>query len=424
MVKVEQSDLLKTYAGEYQQFGFVDGFAASHSHHRPIFTELSIIRMLEDPRICFGLELIKGPIHSNTKFFTQEESENSSVHRYIAESQIHFPYVVKSERKEVSDFVTTNLRRFWQVGSIKALSAIEWGYSGHEVMYRERQMGRRKVLMFDNLYDYQARDVSCVTVNGGVTGIVVNPYNTKNFYLGIPKAFWHVHAREANRYYGQSRLKNAYAAWWEIWTEGGARDVRRQWYYRNAYDGGTMYYPIGEQRTGPNTVISNRDLALEMMSKKRSGGYLIFPNQLDQNNKPKWDYTPPVAGVTPQGLPEYMQSLTDEELEGLGIPPEVVQGDGGGLGSASGRKIPMMAFYSSLQKVADFLISDFQRQVVDYLLALSFPKRTNLDYTVEPLIPIKAYDDELGSGPGGPTVPNLPDDEDTDPSSSQGDSEE
>lgn len=392
---VRSTDLLVNHAADFDGPGFVRSYALTAPHHRPIFTQYVIPDMMTDPRICFGLELIKGPIHSNTKFFTEEEAKDENVHKYIVESGTQFPYVVNADKKEIADYVASNLKRFWQTGAIKALSAIEWGYSGHEVIYKQTSLSRnKKVPTYDNLYSYQPNDVRVVSVQGGITGIEINPSNYRSHYLGMPKSFWHVHARDVNRYYGQSRLRNAYAAWWEIWTEGGARDVRRQWYYRNAYDGGIVYYPIGKTEVAGGQTIENRDLALEMLSKKRAGGYFVFPNQ-EQNGKQAWQYEPPVAGVTPQGLPEYMNSLTDEELEGLGIPPEIVQGGDGGLGSSSGRKIPMMAYYSSLQKISDFLISDFLTQILQFTVPLAFPGNKTADYEVVPLIPVKAYEDGI-----------------------------
>lgn len=390
MAKVTKQDLLSVQSAPYEPLGFVNNYYGYAPHHRPIFSRFAIQQMLEDPRICFGLELIKGPIHAFTKFFTEEEAKNPAVHQWIVASDTSFPYVVKCDDKEVTEFITTSLRRFWQVGAIKALNAIEWGYSAGEVIYRQSQAdGRSKRLYFDNLKDFYAPDCSAVTQNGGLVGVEVNSGNLKEFYLAIPKVFYHVHQREKNRHYGLSRLFGAYAAWWEIWTEGGVRDVRRSWYYRNAFGGGSMFYPVGYTQIDGGSKINNRDLAIEMLSKLRSGGYMVFPNQTDQSGKQLWQYDPPVSAVAPQGLETYMATLTAEELEGLGIPPEVIQGGGGGLGAATGRKIPMVAFYSTLQKTVDYLIGDFTNQILNFLIPLNFSKLP--DFEIVPLIPINAY---------------------------------
>jgi len=249
------------------------------------------------------------------------------------------------------------------------------------------------MLSFDNLHDFYPPDCCAVTMQGGLVGTEINSGNLKEFYIGIPKVFWHVHARDQKKFYGVSRLFGAYAAWWEIWTEGGARDIRRLWFYRNAFDGGIMRYPTGYTQIENGGRINNRDLALEMLAKKRAGGYLVFPNQTGSDGRQVWEYEQPSSASAPPGMAEYMVFLTNEELEGLGIPPEVVEGGGGGLGAATGRKIPMIAFYSSLQQIVDYLIGDIRVQILDFLIKLNFGKLH--EYEIVPLIPILAYQEPL-----------------------------
>jgi hypothetical protein len=398
MAEITKENLMGVISSPYEPTGFVNNYYSYAPHQRPVFSRFAIRQMLEDPRICFGLGLIKGPIHAFTKFFTEEEAKNPAVHRWIVESDTSFPYVIKCQDKEVSDFISTTLKRFWQVGAIKALKALEWGYSAAEVVYKmsSGDDGRnKKMIHFDNLLDFNPPDCVAVSQQGGLVGCEINSGNLKEFYLGIPKLFWHIHAREQQKYYGISRLFGAYAAWWEIWTEGGARDIRRLWFYRNAFDGGIMRYPIGYTQLEGGGRVNNRDLAIEMLAKKRAGGYLIFPNQTGADGRQVWDYEPPSSASAPPGMAEYMAFLTNEELEGLGIPPEVIQGGGGGLGAATGRKIPMVAFYSSLQQIVDFLIGDVRVQMLDFLIRLNFRKLP--DYEVVPLIPIEAYVDNSPS---------------------------
>lgn len=397
MTTVNSTELTQVFTAEYEPVGFVRNYMPAAPHHRPLFTSWAIEQMLQDPRIVFGLELIKGPIHAFTKFFSQEEASEASVHKMIVETNIEFPYVVQCDDKEIEQYITKSIRRFWQTGAIKALNALEWGYSGCEVIYKRQKSGRKPLLVYDTMKDLDPRDIRCVTLQGGIIGLDLHPTRASGGeFIGIPKAFWHVHARERNRYHGHSRLFGAYAAWWEIWGEGGARDIRRNWFHRNAFDGGEMRYPMGYTKLPDGTRVENRDLALEMLSKKRSGGYMVFPQQ-DLNGKQAWEYTPPVASVEPQGMQSYMASLTSEELEGLGIPPEVIEGGGGGLGSSSGREIPMTAYLSTLRKIADFLIQDFSAQVLDYLIALNF--RKSVDYDIIPLVPTKAFEEEIKEPP-------------------------
>ncbi len=404
MTTVNVSDVLQVLSGDYKVgIGVSRDINYTAPHHAPPFT-LSVVRdMLKDPRIEFGLGLIKGPIHAFTKFFTEEESKNPAVHRWIIASETSFPYVVKGENADVVEFVTSTLRRFWQVGCVKALKALDWGFSAGEVIYKLSTSESKQRLVFDNLIDFHPVDCTAVTQDNGLVGCTVQQHNTDEFFIAIPKVFWHVHQRDRRKYYGQSRLKGAYPAWWEVWTEGGARDIRRQWFFRNAYDGGTMFYPPGETILPGGRRVQNRDLALQIMSLRRSGGYTVIPQESMSDGSKSWEYEPASSSVAPQGMAEYLVSLTDEELEGMGIPPEVIKSDGGGLGAATGRKIPMVAYYSTLQQIVDFLIQDFVNQVINFLVQINFGSL--VPFEIVPLIPILGY----GDSPEGsePTTPKT-----------------
>jgi len=59
----------------------------------------------------------------------------------------------------------------------------------------------------------------------------------------------------------------------------------------------------------------------------------------------------------------------------MGIPPEVVQSSGSqGMGSATGRMIPLMAFIATLTPIGTNLINDFLTQIMPVLLQLNKSK--------------------------------------------------
>ena len=358
-------DLLKEpVTAEYIPFMRHSGFLVTGFRNRPPFSRLHVREMLTDPRVQFGLWLIKGPIMSNAKF------------------------VVKSENTEVQDFVIKSVERFWRTSAVRALKAVEWGYSGSEVIY-EVKNGQ---VHFQTLRDLDTPDVSVVTNSGRLQGIIVRhvPMGTQpqshkiKVFIGGPKAFLHVHMRERNPWYGLSRLFASFIPWWEQWSDGGYRDVRRLWFYKNAFEGGILYHPPGITRLNDGTIISNKDLAREMIEKKRTGGVIAFPNlTVDASGNRAWEYEAAKPNDIPGGLMEYGTTLRDEILEGMGIPTEVVESSGGeGFGSSSGRAIPQMAFFSTLQEIAQWLIHDFQVQILEPLVALNFGE--GIDFEVVP----------------------------------------
>jgi hypothetical protein len=367
--------------GQYQtQFIFDPRYA----HHFPLFTHQVIQTMLLDSRIRYGLSLIKGPILTYTKFFNSEEAESPSIHQAIVELNYHFPYGVQADDEKTEEFIIDQLNRFWEVGLSKALTAIEYGYSGSEVKYKNKSTKEGQNMMtFDNLYLYKAYDLQCITKRGGIVGFTRNHH--KNSFVPLVKGFWHIHQREKNQFYGESHLKGAHIPWHENWTLGGARDIRRTWFFKNAYDGGELYYPDGSYQDETGRVVPNEELALQMLEMKRAGSAMVFPSTKGLDGKRQWEYEPPKANVTPTGMAEYIDLLRDEMLEGLGIPPEVVQSSGNdGMGSATGRLVPFMAFIASLTPIATYVIGDFCEQILNPLLIMN---KMSTEYRIRRIVP-------------------------------------
>lgn len=339
-------------------------FDPRYAHHFPYFTPQVARTMLLDSRVKYGLNLIKGPISTYTKFFSQEDAESPNIHDAIVELNYFFPYGVFTENEELGEFVLRQLNRFWEVGIYKALAALEWGFSASEVMYK---YGKDGLIEFDNLRSYNSLNSSCVVRKHAVLGFVRN--QEKRTYVPLGKGFWHIHNREVNHFYGESILKGSYIPWHELWTLGGGKDIRRTWFFKNAYDGGELYYPEGSYQDSSGRNITHEEHAVKMMELKRAGSAIMFPSTKSIDGKREWEYNPPKANSTPQGLQEYIDQLRDEILEGMGIPPEIVQSAGSqGMGSATGRMIPLMAFIATLTPIGTNLINDFLTQIMPVLL--------------------------------------------------------
>lgn len=371
-------------------------FDPRYGHHFPYFNFNTVDAMMRDPRIKYALSLIKGPITTYTRFFNEEEAESPAIHTAIVELNYHFPYAVVCKNKDQEEFIIKQLNRFWEVGIQKAMTAVEWGFSGSQVLYKKNSDGK---IVFDNLFPYKAANLQCVTKEHGIIGFIRD--NDKTKYIPIGKGFWHLHERETDHYYGNSRLRGAHIPWHETWMMGGARDIRRTWFFKNAYDGGQIYYPEGFYVDGTGNKIQNEELAVRMAEAKRTGSTGVFPSTKGLDGKRAWEFEPAKSNVTPQGMVEYIQILRDEELEGVGIPPEVVQGDGGGMGSATGRMVPLMAFIASLTPLGSDLITDFRQQILDPIL-LAANGFTD-DYEIRRIVPKTIDGMPLPGDDEGPT---------------------
>lgn len=343
-----------------------------YGHNIPMFNRTTIPVMLRDGRIRFGLQMLKGPIQYNTVFMSAEKSKSPALIDLLKANGANFMYKVSAENPAIEEFVLQTLKRFWTLGLDEALTAIEWGFSCNQVVYKKDEDG---LLQYDYLKNYNTESVNPLflddqLVGARVKGVVKHPNGVD---LIFPKVLWHIHNRKHNSVYGQSRLEWCSIPWHESYVCYGARDIRRTWFIKNAFDGGEIRYPIGKTKVG-DTEIDNLTLAVQIMSNTRTGGYRVFPDDINAaSGQQKWTYTPPAANITPNGLMEYPRELRYEILEALGIPPEVAESQGDNtMGSATGRKVPMMLYYSTLAHLSDQVIYDFTIQVLNYLVLVNF----------------------------------------------------
>lgn len=370
---ITNEQLLSTYSSEY--LPTASPLWSSFAANRPVFTINHVREMLPDPRIQYGLWLLKGPITSA---------------RPVCK--------VNCANERIRKFIIQIIQRFWLTSATRALRAIEWGFSPHEIIYKQGPDG---LIYFHNLRDFHPNDVEIWSRAGRFCGFQIKKrnYNTPNFLI-TPKAFVHTHSRDINPYYGQSRLFSAYVPWWEKWGVGGYRDIRRLWYFKCAYNGGVIFYPPGSTKNEHGIPVPNRILAQEIVEKIRSGGVLALPASLADAGAPSWDYKPPESNPSPTGLLEYGEQLDDEELEAMGIPPEVISSGGDqGFGSSTGRQVPQTAFYATLQELLQWLLHDLDEQIIQFLVRWNFGQ---VDYEIIPfLLDPSANNNQSGGDFGG-----------------------
>ena len=322
------------------------------TYKQPVFSEQMVEEMIIDPRVKFGLSLIKGPMISKAKM------------------------KVESENEEVKEFVIKMINSFWLNGAVQALKAVEWGHSGSEVLYKQDE--KTGQIIYAGLKDFHSSSVKIVTQNGERCGLLIKDFMTvsmktgKAVYLGGPKAFHHVHSREIHPFYGRSRLYGAHIPWNEIWSQGGYRDIRRMWFYKNAFTGGTLYHPNKIYTMPDGRQVHSQDWGQEMVEKMKTGAVWTLPNDVDKNGNRQWEYNEAKGNTIPAGLFTYGDSLRIEILEALGIPYEVIESSGNeGFGSSSGRAIPETAFYSILQEELNWLIYDFVEQIIKPMVQIN-----------------------------------------------------
>ena len=320
---------------------------SAHFFHpnRPLFTLWHVDAMLTDARVRFGLDLLRGPIISNSHF------------------------AVYTKNLALKDFLERQLNRFKQNSLPIALRCMDYGFLGCEVLYRSVE----NLLQFDKLKFLHPHNTRVVTKQGNYCGIEVGRVGQADAatFIGRPKSFWTVHARDSHIWYGRSRLRGAFLAWNEIWSEHGYRDQRRVWFFKNAYAGPKIGYPPGSTPSEePGTPpLDHRIIAQEMVDKMVTGTGVTYP-VVGQGPQGGWMIEDARPLSIPEGLLEYGDQLRDEIWEGMGIPPEVARAEG--TGAFAGRRVPQQAFYSVLQEIIQDIITDFDEQVLLPLTKMNF----------------------------------------------------
>ena len=352
------------------------GYLGLMNRNRPPFSYFTVRDMLCDPRVLLGLWLLKGPIVAKTEF------------------------EVECNNAEVTDFAMRQLDRFYRVAAHRVLKAIEWGYSASEVEYKTNS--ETGLIEFHDVVDMESLDCRPVLYRGKIVGFYfrrnADPWSNQDIdikkidkaiqsgskfdpvqpdwvYVGAPRALWHVHWPEKNKYFGVSRLFGVHVPWWEKWAEDGYRNIRRLWFTKCAFDGGIMYHPNGTINTMTRGPLPARDYARQLIEQKRTGAVLTLPNTVGPDGQGRaWEYVAPEGSPTPAGLLEYGESLDMEILEAFGISPEVIQsiGESGGAGGPTTGGVPTDAFHAALHEINLNLVKSFNMQCLRYLIQYQF----------------------------------------------------
>lgn len=382
---------------------YVTSLDPVYGHNFPLWSIVFVPTIMRDPRVNYGMKLIKGPIKTFSIFLPEKDSEDAATQEVLREEGIQFVYTVKSDDSVVADFVLETLKAFWANGLDEYLTNLEWGYSCSQVIYELENPNDKRSLQYSHLSWYHPLLCRPLIIKdtSRLVGAEVKQITgtSKAIQLYGPKVLWGVHRRIVNALHGQSLLFDCFTSFHEQWAPYGARDIRRTWFHKNSYDGGEVRFPIGQYKDQMGNIIDHRDLALDILAKMKTGGGRAIPSTVDQQSgKPAWEYIPPSANATPQGLMEYPEALRIEILEGLGIPPEVVESSSSnGMGSATGRKIPMSVYYSTLSGIADNAVHTFDAQCIKYLVKLRFGDKK---YKVTKVSPIKREQVQGAGMPG------------------------
>lgn len=339
--------------------------------------------MRTDPQVQFGLWVLSAPV-ANAR------------------------WEVKARDERVAAFVDSQIKRVWQHDLPKILDGMFcYGSAGGEVVHFEN--GDTGWWEVDGLRDIHLMDLRLKQSAGKITRVVVQSVKgtSEGVSLYAPRYWWVAEGARFGAHYGKSRLYNAWEPYWEKRGPKGAIDSRRQWFFKWAYQGGTMRHPDGYEDLGNGSVKSYQDTARQLVELFEAGGIFIFSNAKDpETGEFLWSYEHAKMADGAADIREYPKDLDEEILTALGIPGEIVKAASTGSGW-SGRRVPFLTFLVSLDKVVDAILQAVERQVLRPLVDINFGE--GVGFKIEPVSLVQLLNEGgQGNPPGGQQPPGQP----------------
>jgi hypothetical protein len=316
-------------------------------------------------------------------------------------------FEVDCDQPEAAEFAMEQCKRFWDRGVPLLQGGYEYGWIGLENLYDDSE-GK---LAWESLVQFSPRDCYLLTQEYRPVGIRiknVRPKGTIDLWLAsddVPaKGLWYNHNPRYNQYYGQSQLMHCWRPWRRLAWKDGLETVIDHGLYRYAFTGPIIKYPdesvqpaasVGAPATtvdAQGRIIKHcRDIARQMAEWFKSGAGIGLPSThypSEMGGGPKWeaDFPAHVLEVAPLiGAAKY---LHDQIYYGIGVPPELLSAAESGSGY-SGRAIPMEAFITQQQRLADAILYLFLNQVLRPLVRWNFGASVQFDVKVKPLLQTK-----------------------------------
>ncbi len=348
----------------------------------PLFGFEIIRSMLLDPTVRLSLAMRAAPL-SGVQWAYQEGEE--------------WTPGVRCRRPEVAAFVLRQLSRIWTGHLTSIAKAQVWGWSAGEVTHR---LSESNLVEVNRLEPRQAQDCRLLIGGGRRRGVQVRRVkHVGSVDLHFPNAWFHAHDPEDGEHYGRSVLLGAYSPWADKCLQGGACDVRRLFMHKDAYGGTDLGYPEGSDfYDDEGNSIPNRDIARQIVEQLAAGGVTTRPSTRDENGNERWPLTRATVPANPQHILQFPKDLDGEIRSGILIPDGVIDDDGAS-GAWAGKRIPLAAFYASLDAWVNGIVADLTEQVFEPLVLLNFGEAIDFEVTHKPLAQ-QAMEQQSNAGGG------------------------
>ncbi|HOQ59084.1 MAG TPA: hypothetical protein PKZ08_00550 [Vicinamibacterales bacterium] len=298
--------------------------------------------MRADPQIALGLELVKAPIHG-ASYGLRAECEDA----------------------RIAAFVQAEIERIWRGAVTTALTAVEFGFSAHEKVWR---------VDADGVHIAKLKDLDpahCVLLqdeNGDFGGLRWQPPSQPPVIVPAAKCFIFTHAKEFGNLYGRSRMSSA-ARHWQYGNNFmllAGRCAERAAIVR--YKG---WAPQGQVQTADGRMADGiAEMHANLLALK-AGGVISMPSDADAQGKRLWDAeTIEDDLASMEWLLKLIEHCDTMKLRGMLVPDRVAtQGDKGALAMAEAH---IKTFLSLEDRLLFDLLDHLDRYLVTQLVRYNF----------------------------------------------------
>lgn len=288
------------------------------------------------------------------------------------------------------------------------LPYVAWGWQGFEILHR----AENGILSVGGVKDFHPLDVRPMTREGQLAGVKVTNVPDKDGSSVILRmdhpgkaadGLWLAFQPRYGSLFGISAFRPAFWPWLDKVGRDGAQEIIRQWYYKNAYRGYLVRFPLDEYQDAAGTMRSAKDIAQAMVESLKAGGMPALPSTRDANGQLLWDLENPEMGDNAQGMLDYEAHLNKHIMRGLGLPDDVMEQPDGG-GTYGGRRIGWEAFLTHMQQHWGYLVRTMDSQLFRNFVKLNFEKGSDYKIKAASLLDTERKD---ASGQGGGEAAGL-----------------
>ncbi len=285
----------------------------------------------------------------------------------------------QADNAQVQAWLERQWQRLWSEHGHQLVKAKLYGYLPIEVMYEEARGGTIEVA---GLRDQHPRSARLLMSQGRIAGFELRGLQReKPLQVLAPKALVCTFDAEFGNPYGCSLLERAYPAWYEKWTDGGAKKALRLRMMKDAYIGDVLWYPAGRTVHYPDgREVSWSQMAQEILTHRMTGSAMALPLLYDEDGKRLIDYTPPQETGGGTQIFEWKRDVDREIWKALEMPPEVIEASASGSGFA-GRWIPLTVALGAVQAEFNELVACIDRDILRPLAHWNFGRTA---YQVQP----------------------------------------